>query len=302
MITLKLRRVSLPDAPWGATLDKFRPEYDGRVLVLELDSTTDLECDARCFNLDIDVTSFNAPCSEDLTRYGWYDAVVERVGYDPAIVHCYFNEGNGEWVDYLAPAKIITRAAYVIYREQREGRNGCWTAAIIAQAYIDDEELAKRVTGKWLDQMRGRKAELINPAKGLKLEPGAAAGICGKQTKDMDPDPTPPPAGIMTSEEEETLSKLQQDRQDAAREERELLLTARARKPADYRFPKKYPRFEEMTKDMSPREREGFSLFQKEDLIRWGEICDRGHTAIMAQHELFQTLHPRIQAIIDRNE
>jgi hypothetical protein len=164
MIKLKLRRVSLTNAPWGATLDKFRPECDGRVLVLELDSTTDIERDADCFNLEIDVTSFSAPCNGDLEKYGWYDAVVEHVGYNPDIVHCHFNEGSGEWVDYLAPAKIVTRAAYVIYRSRRhEGQTCCRTAAIVAQAYVDDAELAKRVTGKWLDQMRGRKAELINP-------------------------------------------------------------------------------------------------------------------------------------------
>jgi hypothetical protein len=117
MIELKLRRVSLTDAPWGATLDKFRPEYDGRVLVLELDSTTDIERDADCFNLNIDVTSFSAPCNGDLVKYGWYDSVVERVGYDPNIVHCHFDELLGVWIDYLAPAKIITRAAYAIYRD-----------------------------------------------------------------------------------------------------------------------------------------------------------------------------------------
>jgi hypothetical protein len=164
MINLRLRRVSLSNAPWGANLDEFRPEYDGRVLVHELDSTIDIERHANCFNLEIDVTSFSAPCNGDLAKYGWYDAVVERVGYDPAIVHCYLNEGNGEWNDYLAPARILTRAAYVIYRGRRhEEQHCCWTAAIIVQAYIDDEELAKRVTGKWLDQMRGRKAELMNP-------------------------------------------------------------------------------------------------------------------------------------------
>jgi hypothetical protein len=163
MIKLKLRRVSLAGAPWGATLDKFRPEYDGRVLVLELDSSTDIERDANCFNLEIDVTSHGAPCNGDLEKYGWYDAVVERVGYNPDLVHCYFYEGSGEWVDYLAPAKIVTRAAYVIYRDGHANRYCCRTAAIIAQAYIDDEELTKRVTGKWLDEMRGRKAALINP-------------------------------------------------------------------------------------------------------------------------------------------
>jgi hypothetical protein len=126
--------------------------------------------------------------------------------------------------------------------------------------------------------------------------------ICGKQTKDMDPDPTPPPAGIMTAEEEEILSKLQQDRQDAAREERELLLTARARKPADYRVPFLGKGFEELAKDMTPREREGLAQFTRDDVIRWGEICTRGHNAIMAQHALFQTLQPRIQAIIDRSK
>jgi hypothetical protein len=163
MIKLKLRRVLLTNAPWGATLDKFRPEYDGRVLVLELDSTTDIERDASCLNLEIDFTSHNSPCHGDLEKYGWYDSVVERVGYDPDVVHCYLNEGNGEWVDYLAPAKIVTRAAYAIYRDGHASWL-CWrTAAIIAQAYVDDSELAKRVTGKWLDQMRERKAELINP-------------------------------------------------------------------------------------------------------------------------------------------
>jgi hypothetical protein len=163
MIKLKLRRVALPGAPWSAILDEFRPEYDGRVLVLELDSTTDIERDASCFNLEIDFTSHNSPCHGDLEKYGWYDSVVERVGYDPNIVHCHFDEFLGVWIDYFAPGKIITRAAYAICRDGH-ARRLCWrTAAIIAQAYIDDEELAKRVTGKWLDQMRERKAELINP-------------------------------------------------------------------------------------------------------------------------------------------
>ncbi len=163
MLKLKLRRVALPGAPWGATLDKFRPEYDGRVLVLELDSKTDLECDARCFNLDIDVTSFNAPCNKELEKFGWFDAQVGRVGYHTDIVHCHFDEVRG-WIDYLAPAKIVTRAAYVIYRDRHDGRNWCCrTAALIAQAYINDEELAKRATGAWLDQIRERKAKLITP-------------------------------------------------------------------------------------------------------------------------------------------
>jgi hypothetical protein len=126
------------------------------------DSTTDIERDGNCFNLEIDVTSHNAPCNEELAKYCWYDAVVERVGYDPAVVHCHFDELLGLWIDYLAPAKILTRAAYAIYRDGHT-RRLCWrTAAIIAQSYIDDEELTKRVTGKWLDQMRERKAELIN--------------------------------------------------------------------------------------------------------------------------------------------
>jgi hypothetical protein len=47
-----------------------------------------------------------------------------------------------------------------------------------------------------------------------------------------------PPKGFMTLEEEEKLTRLRQDRQDAAREERELLLAARTRETPDYRLPK----------------------------------------------------------------
>jgi hypothetical protein len=109
-----------------------------------------------------------------------------------------------------------------------------------------------------------------------------------------EPDFPSPPEGILTPEEQETLTQLQQDRQDAAREERELLLAARARKPDDYHCPRLSKEFETISEGMTKREREGLSLFTKPDVIRWGEIAARGHQTMLAQYELFQAVRQRI--------
>jgi hypothetical protein len=105
-----------------------------------------------------------------------------------------------------------------------------------------------------------------------------------------------PPKGFMTLEEEEKLTRLRQDRQDAAREERELLLAARTREKPDYRLPKVDDMFEEMTKGMSPREREGFWLLYKHEFERWEMIQERGFAAVRAQHELFEAVKRRVRA------
>jgi hypothetical protein len=112
----------------------------------------------------------------------------------------------------------------------------------------------------------------------------------------MIPGPTPPPAGVMTPEEEEILARLQQDYQDCAREERELLLSARARKPADYRCGCIGGQFEEIVKinEFNRTEREGLSLFLRGDLIRWGGITVRAKELADAQYELFAAIIRRI--------
>jgi hypothetical protein len=61
-------------------------------------------------------------------------------------------------IDYFAPAKIVTRCAYILYRDG----NAFKGQAIIAQAYFEDEELVKKVTGAWLDLKRDQKSCLVN--------------------------------------------------------------------------------------------------------------------------------------------
>jgi hypothetical protein len=73
-------------------------------------------------------------------------------------------------------------------------------------------------------------------------------------------DAPPPPKGVLTLKEEEKLNKLRQDRHDAAREERELLLFVRGKAPPDYRYTEGFGRFEHLVEGMTDREREGFSL------------------------------------------
>jgi hypothetical protein len=102
-----------------------------------------------------------------------------------------------------------------------------------------------------------------------------------------------PPEGLMTLEEEEKLTRLRQDRHDAAREERELLLAARSRETADYRLPKLNDMFEGMAEGMSQREREGLGLLKRQEFERWGEIQKRGFAAVRAQHELLKTVEQR---------
>ena len=105
-----------------------------------------------------------------------------------------------------------------------------------------------------------------------------------------------PPKGFMTLGEEEALTRLRQDRHDAAREERELLLAVRAREAPDYRLGKLGDMFERMAEGMSPREREGLGLLKKHEFERWGEIQSRGFAAVSAQHELLKAVHQRVRA------
>ena len=105
-----------------------------------------------------------------------------------------------------------------------------------------------------------------------------------------------PRKGFLTLDEEEKLTKLRQDRQDAAREERELLLAARARKPADYRMKKLNDYFEKMVEGLSPREREGAGLLTKEEFIQWNIIHFRAFTAVEAQCKLIKAAWQRIRA------
>jgi hypothetical protein len=109
-----------------------------------------------------------------------------------------------------------------------------------------------------------------------------------------------PPEGLMTLEEEEKLTRLGQDRHDAAREERELLLAVRRRETPDYRLRKLDDMFERMAEGMSPREREGFGLLQKHEFERWGEIQERGFAAARAQHELLKAVEQRVRANFER--
>jgi hypothetical protein len=117
----------------------------------------------------------------------------------------------------------------------------------------------------------------------------------------MTPEDLPvPPKGFMTLEEEETLTRLRQERHDAAREERELLLAARTRETTDYRLPKLDDMFESLAKGMSPREREGFGLLYKHEFERWEMIQERGFAAVRAQHELFEAVKRRVRANFER--
>ena len=102
-----------------------------------------------------------------------------------------------------------------------------------------------------------------------------------------------PPNSFLTREEEETLTRLRQERQDAVREERELLLAVRSQAPADYRCEGDFGEWESMFEGLSVREREGASLLKRDDLDRWGEIQERGFAAVRAQHELTQAVLQR---------
>jgi hypothetical protein len=154
----KLRRAPLVGAPWSDLLNQYRTEFDDRVLVCE-PNNCDPEYQLRCFGgISIDVCRFSSRCEPDITQFGWYTGIVETRGYCPDIVHCYLDEATAEWVDYTAPAEIITRAAYVCHRIVSRGFR---VKVIIDQAYFEDADLAKRVTGAWMDQMCERKSELM---------------------------------------------------------------------------------------------------------------------------------------------
>ena|ERR1700722_11290893 len=117
----------------------------------------------------------------------------------------------------------------------------------------------------------------------------------------MIPEDAPvPPEGLLTLEEEETLTRLRQDRHDAAREGRELLLAVRSRETPDYRLAKLNDMFEGMAKGMSPREREGLGLLQKHEFEAWTEIQKRGFAAVSAQHELLKAVDQRVRANFER--
>ena len=70
--------------------------------------------DGLCFNIEIDITGFNAPCYPSIKESGWFDDAIDDVSYHADIVHCHVDEKKGEWIDYLAPARIFTRIAYVV--------------------------------------------------------------------------------------------------------------------------------------------------------------------------------------------
>ena len=111
-----------------------------------------------------------------------------------------------------------------------------------------------------------------------------------------------PPEGFLTPEEKETLTRLRQERHDAVREERELLLAARSREKPDYRLPKRSDEFEEVVAGMSPREREGFGLLQKHEFEKWGAIQERGFAAVRKQYELLQAVERRVLANFERGD
>ena len=99
-----------------------------------------------------------------------------------------------------------------------------------------------------------------------------------------------PPDGFLTPEEKETLTRLRQERHDAVREERELLLAVRSREKPDYRLPKRRTSSRNWFEGMSLREREGAGLLQNDDLDNWGAIQERGFAAVRKQHELTQAV------------
>jgi hypothetical protein len=124
------------------------------------------------------------------------------------------------------------------------------------------------------------RCQLINSVTN---NPGSAAEtICGPFNMIAQDAPVPP-KGFLTLAEEETLIRLRQERQDAAREERELLLAARARKTTDDQLLKdiglnlpEREGWEGLFEGLSPREREGFWLLQKHEFERWGGFRDAG--------------------------
>jgi hypothetical protein len=110
----------------------------------------------------------------------------------------------------------------------------------------------------------------------------------GKSKKQMIPENAPElPEEIqvyMTLEEKEKLTRLRQERQDAAREARDLLLSARSRDPADHRPTVKLDEF--VTEGLSLREREGLGLLRKREFEEWCDAHIRGCAAVRAQARL----------------
>lgn len=104
-----------------------------------------------------------------------------------------------------------------------------------------------------------------------------------------------PPEGVLTSGGKEKLTHLRQERHDAAREERDVLLRVRSRAAADYRCRCNFGELEEMLKGLSEREREGFSLLKRDEFERWGEIQERTHEAVSAQIKLYEAPRKRFR-------
>jgi hypothetical protein len=98
----------------------------------------------------------------------------------------------------------------------------------------------------------------------------------------------------MTYDEQETLNRLREEQHDAERDAREILLAVRAREPGEVKlFQGGSKEWNEMTKDMTRREREGFQMLTKPDFIKYSEAIHRYGDALTAEDELMQKVAPR---------
>ena len=106
----------------------------------------------------------------------------------------------------------------------------------------------------------------------------------------------PLPYECLTPDEIVALEGLRQDRQDAERDAREILLAARARVPGDVEEYQKWPEaMKETVARMSKREREGFSVLTKPDFIQWAETQDRLFATMKAGHETIKAIMRRLR-------
>jgi hypothetical protein len=104
------------------------------------------------------------------------------------------------------------------------------------------------------------------------------------------------PYECLTADEIVALEGLRQDKHDAERDAREILLAARAREPGEVKEYKNWPEAIKGTVErMSRREREGFSVLTKPEFIQWSETQERVYEAIESGHKTVKSIISRLR-------
>jgi hypothetical protein len=106
--------------------------------------------------------------------------------------------------------------------------------------------------------------------------------------------PDPPP-GFLTFEESECWTQLKETKIDAERQARDMLLESWARKPVDFDAKESYnDEFEKFMSDLTPQERGGLLLLNRDDYIRWKKFNRRIFAVTRLQHRLLNAVDKRL--------